>query len=159
MVPRVSCSFKAQIIIVIMKSEKGITLIELLIVIIIVGILAAIAVPSYRDYLVRSRRVDAKVALEQVRAAQEMWRAERGSYGTLQEVQNTMRAPRTSISTYYNWGFTVLNANTFTARATPLGSQASDGWLQINHGNIKSSYDPKTGKIYIYPDPQCRWSR
>jgi len=111
---------------------KGITLIELLVVIMIVGILAAIAIPSYTGYIVRTRRVDAKVALEQVRASQEMWRAERGSYGTLAQIQNTMGAPATSISSYYDWGFTVLNANSFTARAQALGSQATDGDMFIN---------------------------
>ena len=63
-----------------MKSKKGITLIELLAVILIVGILAAVAIPSYTGYMQRARRADAKTALEQVRAAQEMWRAERGCY-------------------------------------------------------------------------------
>ncbi len=62
-----------------MGSNKGITLIELLLVILIVAILAAIAVPIYTNYMARARRSDAKVALEQVRAAQEMWRAERGT--------------------------------------------------------------------------------
>ena len=63
-----------------MKQGKGITLIELLVVILIVGILAAIAIPGYTSYLQRARRADAKTALEQVRATQEMWRAEKGSY-------------------------------------------------------------------------------
>ena len=64
------------------RDDQGITLIELLVVILIVGILAAVAVPSYNSYMVRARRADAKTILEQVRAAQEMWRAERGSYAT-----------------------------------------------------------------------------
>ena len=116
--------------------NKGITLIELLIVIVIVGILAAVAVPGYTSYMIRARRADAKTALEQVRATQEMWRAEHGGYstdGTLAELQTTMGAPATTISNYYDWNFTVLNANSFTARAQALGSQATDGNLFINH--------------------------
>jgi type IV pilus assembly protein PilE len=116
-----------------MKSNQGITLVELLAVIVIVGILAAVAIPSYTGYMTRARRADAKTALEQVRAAQEMWRAERGSYGTLAQIQNTMGAPPTSISSYYNWSFTVLLANSFTAQAQALGLQATDGNLFINH--------------------------
>jgi len=78
-----------------MKSKKGITLIELLIVIIIVGILAAIAIPMYTNYLQRARRADAKTALEQLRAAQEMFRAEKGSYSTdINQLRNTWGVPK-----------------------------------------------------------------
>src|SRR4030042_678770 len=90
-----------------MKSRVGLTLIELLMVIVIVGVLAAIAVPMYSGYMQRARRADAKTALEQVRAAQEMWRAEKGSYaiddgnGTgLAKLQNTMGAPATVVNNY-----------------------------------------------------------
>jgi len=126
--------------------NKGITLIELLIVIVIVGILAAVAVPGYTSYMIRARRADAKTALEQTRAAQEMWRAEHGGYstdGTLAELQTTMGAPVTDIG-YYTWGFTgTLNANTFTATATPEagGPQVSDGALSINHRGEKTPAD------------------
>ena len=65
-----------------MRSKKGLTLIELLVVIMIVGILAAVAIPAYSNYMIRARRADAKTALEQLRASQEMRRAERGSYTT-----------------------------------------------------------------------------
>ena len=65
-----------------MKSNKGITLIELLTVVAIVAILAAIAIPTYTNYMQRARRAEAKTALEQLRAAEEMFRAERGSYST-----------------------------------------------------------------------------
>jgi len=125
-----------------MRTNKGLTLIELLVVVIIVGILAAIAIPVYTNYMVRARRVDAKTALEQVRAAQEMWRAEKGSYSVDQaELQNTMGAPVASINNYYDWNFTVLNANSFTARAQALGSQATDGDLFINNLGQKTPAD------------------
>lgn len=117
-----------------MKKIKGITLIELLVVIVIVGILAAIAIPGYTNYMVRARRADAKTALEQVRAAQEMWRAEHGSYSTdVAELQNTAGAPATSISKYYDWEFTALSNNSFTARAVPIAPQPADEELFINN--------------------------
>lgn len=126
-------------------NKKGVTLIELLIVIIVVGILAAIAIPLYTGYLERARRADAKTALEQVRACQEMWRAERGRYandaddpaGAVVTLQTTMGALANPTG-YYNWDLTVLNnRNSFTAQAVPFGSQATDGSLFINNLGTK----------------------
>lgn len=127
--------------------HKGITLLELLVVILIVGILAAVAVPIYTNYMVRARRADAKTVLEQVRAAQEMWRAERGSYaiddgnGTAYaKLTNTMGVPTTPVG-FYNWSFSVLGANAFTAQAVPLGVQAGDGTLTIDQNGTKLPAD------------------
>jgi type IV pilus assembly protein PilE len=51
--------------------QTGVTLIELLTVIVVIAILASIAVPSYRNYLIRTQRAEAKTALLQLQAAQE----------------------------------------------------------------------------------------
>jgi len=116
-------------------------LIELLIVIVIIGILAAIAIPVYTNYMQRARRADAKTALEQLRAAQEMFRAERGSYSTnLPQLVTSWGVPATAGD--YNLGFTVSNANSFTAVATPWnGRQVSDGPLSINQNGVKIPAD------------------
>ena len=81
-----------------MKKEKGLTLIELLIVIVIVGILAAVAIPTYTGYTQRGRRADAKTALEQLRASQEVFRAENGRYANDATDGNALNVLRT------NWG-------------------------------------------------------
>ena len=146
--------------------QKGITLIELLVVILIVGILAAVAIPTYTSYMQRARRSDAKVALEQVRAAQEMWRAEKGTYATdgggetaEARLQNTMGVPATTINNNYNWNFTVKTAILFTAQAVPVGSQASDsgGSLFIDQNGTKWSV--KGGITYTYPNSNCGWTK
>jgi type IV pilus assembly protein PilE len=134
-----------------MGSNKGITLIELLVVILIVAILAAIAIPGYTGYMQRARRSDAKVALEQVRAAQEMYRAESGRYAL--QIQNTLdKLGVSDVSGYYNLNFTLALTNSFTARAQAFGKQAGDGDLFINHLGQKWDSD---GKYY----PAGKWAK
>jgi type IV pilus assembly protein PilE len=135
-------------------NRKGITLIELLVVIVIVGILATVAIPIYTGYMQRARRADAKTALEHVRAAQEMWRAEKGSYSLdSAELRTTMGAPATAISNYYTWQFSgTLNATTWTGQAVALGTQATDGDLFINHRGQKWDGD---GRFY----PEGKWAK
>jgi type IV pilus assembly protein PilE len=124
-----------------MKSKKGITLIELLVVIVIVGILAAIAVPVYTNYMQRARRADAKTALEQLRAAQEMFRAERGSYSiNLAELVTTWGVP--NISGDYAILLVNTGANAFLGEAQPnTARQLSDGSLFINQDGVKTPAD------------------
>ena len=124
-----------------MKSKKGITLIELLIVIMIIGILAAIAVPTYTNYMQRVRRADAKTALEQLRAAQEMRRAERGIYSLdLTELANTYGVP--NVAGDYVLVLINTGATAYLAEAQPnTARQLSDGSLFINQDGVKTPAD------------------
>ena len=122
-------------------NKKGITLIELLIVMVIVAILAAIAVPMYTGYMTRARRADAKTSLEQLRAAQEMRRAEYGSYSAdLAALQTSWGAPATTVGDY---SITlVATTTTFTGTATPnTARQTADGALTIDHNGTKLPAD------------------
>ena len=125
----------------IMPGRKGITLIELLVVITIVAILATIAVPIYTGYMVRARRADAKTSLEQLRAAQEMRRAEYGSYSTsLAALQTSWGAPATTVGDYTI--SLAATATTFTGTATPnKARQTADGALTINQDGTKLPVD------------------
>jgi type IV pilus assembly protein PilE len=60
----------------------GFTLVEMLIVVLVVAILAAIAVPTYNDSVRKSRRGDAMAALTAVQQAQERWRGNNSAYTT-----------------------------------------------------------------------------
>ena len=122
-------------------SKKGLTLIELLITIVIVGILAAVAIPSYTSYMVRARRADAKTALEQLRASQEMFRAERGSYSTdLTQLVNSWGVP--NVSGDYAILLNSATAIGFTAEAQPsTARQTPDGSLFIDQNGGKRPPD------------------
>ncbi len=62
------------------KFQTGVTLVELMIVMVIIGLLMVVAIPSYRDYTVRAHRVDAQSALMSMAAAQEKFYLANGEY-------------------------------------------------------------------------------
>jgi type IV pilus assembly protein PilE len=122
-------------------SKKGLTLIELLVTVAIVAILASIAIPAYTNYLLRARRADAKTALEQLRASQEMFRAERGSYSTVfLQLVTSWGVP--NVSGDYAILLNSSTATGFTAEAQPnTARQAPDGSLFIDQNGNKTPPD------------------
>jgi type IV pilus assembly protein PilE len=65
-----------------LHSQRGFTLIEVIVVVTILAILAAIAIPNYTEYIQRGRRADGKTALTQMAQWQERRRTETNSYAT-----------------------------------------------------------------------------
>lgn len=107
--------------------QQGVTLIELMIVVAIVSILAAIAYPSYTSQLRKSHRTEAKAELLKIQVAQEKYFLSTNSYGTL--VNLSLVASGTNYLTdhgYYQISFSSQDATTYTAQAVPQGGQASD---------------------------------
>ena len=101
--------------------NKGFTLIELMIVVAVVGVLAAIGYPSYTDYVLRAKRGDAKAALLKVQLAQEKWRANHTTYGDMDDLDVlTFDDPDyLSDDKYYTVTASSVTGTAYTLTATP----------------------------------------
>lgn len=127
---------------------SGFTLIEVMVVLAIVAILAAIVTPTYKEHIAKGRRGEAMSSLMEGAQALERYYSANGSYlkgANLATVFPT-NVPATGTA-YYNIAATLEAANTFTLRATRVGVMANDecgdfeitqsGARQLN-GNTKA---------------------
>jgi type IV pilus assembly protein PilE len=131
--------------------QNGFTLVELMIVIAIIGILTAIAFPSYQNYLKKSRREDAKGALMGLANAMERHFTETNSYEKAAVNNANIGKPRIYSATspidgdtaYYDLRIKEATKTTYTIRATPISSSAqkNDGFLELKHTDSKGGWD------------------
>jgi type II secretion system protein G len=100
------------------SSQKGFTLIEILIVVVIVAILAAISVPIYVEYVKSARASDAKTAINAIWQAAQVYYQEKGEYPT--NVQDLTDASYLDLqsSTKKQWEFSIAGDPPLTIRAT-----------------------------------------
>jgi type IV pilus assembly protein PilE len=108
----------------------GFTLIELMIVVAVIGILTAIALPSYQRYIEKSRRVDAKNAILDLASREERYLSVNSTYSNSATALGYGSAFPLAINStgtsYYNLNVTNATATAFTAIAVPTGSQTAD---------------------------------
>lgn len=105
----------------------GFTLIEMMIVVALIAVLAAIAMPSYQNSIRKARRTDARGALTIVAQLLERYNTQSNTYlgATLGAGAGALYAAA-SENNYYSLALSNLTTTTFTITATPIGGQTAD---------------------------------
>jgi len=106
-----------------MKHSKGFNIIELMIVVMIIGILSAIAMGFYGDNVIAANRSEGRAALTTAAASLEKCKS---LYGTYNHDNCNLVLPFDTDNNYYSVDETTLNGTQFTLEATPNGPQAND---------------------------------
>ncbi|MFT7286851.1 MAG: type IV pilus assembly protein PilE [Halieaceae bacterium] len=125
------------------RKAAGFSLIELMIVLVVLGILVAVAVPSYRNSIARSQRVDAQSALLGFSQAMERFFTQNYTFEGAAAGGNATGIPLGTVfsavapidgDAIYNLSITAADDSGYTLRATPVanGPQDGDGFLQLD---------------------------
>lgn len=130
-----------------MIRTRGFTLVELMVVLLIVAILAAVAIPSYRQYVLRSHRTDAQRALMDVAARQERYYYSNNAYTSS---LSALGSSASAAAPYYQLSIPSASSTDYTLRATPIGSQGDDkcGYLELNRAGQKSEQNTSASKCW-----------
>ena len=132
------------------RKMRGVTLLELMIVVVIVGIIVAFAYPNYKDFVDRAKRNEAKAILLEIAQNQERFYLQNNRYGTLAELGYGVPL-FTDTGAYQVTQPGAPDANNFRARATYQLGGNEDGkcqWFEIDGRGTKQSN----------PLPDC-WTR
>ena len=126
-----------------MHAMRGITLIELMIVVVIVGLLAVVAYPNYRDFAARAKHNEAKAALLQIATNQERFYLQNNTYTCdMTRLGFSAGAGFVTDSGSYTVDVTDCNANNFTAQAVYNNADAEAdkcSTFQIDGRSVKTS--------------------
>lgn len=135
------------------QKSQGFSLIELMIVVVIVGILASIAYPSYLNQVTQSRRTDAQAVLMEAAQFMERFYTENNRYdqdtgGTAVALPAQLQeSPRDSGTKSYDITVQASTTSTYTLRATPKNGQAGDGFIQLTNTFVKGWDSDNSGAL------------
>lgn len=126
-----------------MKRENGFTLIELLVVIAVIGILAAIAMPQYADYVTRSKLAEATATLSEHRVKMEQYFQDNRTYVGACTAGTIAPLPT---GRYFTYNCGTPTTTTFTITATGVASQGTGGFVfTLNQANARATTGVPTG--------------
>lgn len=120
--------------------SRGFTLIELMVVAAIIAILAAIAYPSYQQYVVRGKRSAAQAQMMDIANREQQYLLANRAYADTTALAASGFALPGEVSSNYSYSVSVNNSATpptFTITFTAIGSQASDGNLTLDSVGTK----------------------
>ena len=145
-------------------ARRGVTLIELMMAVAVVGILLAVALPAYQESVRRSRRADAASALAGMAVAMERWRSQQSpaTYvgataagsgmgpGAPQGVVYASEAPLDGPTKYYDLVIQSAALAAYELRAVPKGAQAADacGTLTLDSTGVKGVVGASGGRTW-----------
>lgn len=121
-----------------MRTQKGFSLIELMIAVLVIGILASIAIPSYREYVIRGHRRAAQAAMLEIATRQQQYFVANRAYaGTVEELGYTLPA---DVDENYDFDIAAEAdpVPSFTIDFTAVGGQESDGPLSLDSEGLKT---------------------
>jgi type IV pilus assembly protein PilE len=120
------------------RRAGGFTLIELMIAVVIIAILAAVALPNYRQYVIRGNRSAAQAQMMDIANREQQFLLMNRAYADKATLEaNGYELPE-EVSEKYDWDVVVPVDTVFTITLTPKGAQAGDVVLTLDNAGNKT---------------------